>query len=233
MTKPYTDQKLTSWVEHSLATRENVLAVSNQGTILLFEEGGEKRIVKTAMGSGLVLRARQKTLRREFTAYQRMEGLTGVPRCYGMLDGLYLVVEYIDGTPYRHASWSDRDGWFERFLSVLQSIHARGVSHGDLKSKSNILVTRDEQPCVIDFGTAFLLKDGFHPVNNWFFRYGERLDINAWVKHKYHGRYVDASEQDSELLRYGRIELIARKIKRRPMDAVPGGAKSAAADEKD
>ena len=114
---------------------------------------------------------------------------------------------------------------FVEFLEVLRGIHARGVSHGDLKSKGNIMVTCDEKPCVIDFGTAFLLKKGFHPINNWLFEYGARLDINAWVKHKYHGRYADASEEDRALLDYGRIELIARKISGRPMDAVSGKRK--------
>ncbi|MEE8494869.1 MAG: RIO1 family regulatory kinase/ATPase [Xanthomonadales bacterium] len=210
------------WIQHSLQQQENILTVSNQGTVLHYQGNGLDLIVKTAMGRGLVLKARQKTLLREFGAYRRMGGLCGVPECYGLLEGRYLVIEFIRGTPYRHANWTDRDNWFRDFLKILQSIHERGVIHGDLKSKSNILVTEDEKPCVIDFGTTFLHKSGFHPVNNWFFEYGKRLDINAWVKHKYYGRYVDASEADRELLNYGRIEYIVRKISGRPMDAVSG-----------
>jgi hypothetical protein len=81
-------------------------------------------------------------------------------------------------------------------------------------------VTESEKPCVIDFGTSFVNKSGFHPVNNWFFRVGRRLDINAWVKHKYHGFYRDASEQDMALLDYSWIEIIARKFSGRPMERV-------------
>jgi serine/threonine protein kinase len=213
------------WIQQSLRLQKNILAVSNQGTVLHYQRDGLDLIVKTAMGSGLVLRARQKTLLREFAAYRRMEGLRGVPECFGLLDGRYLVIEFIRGTPYRHASWTDRADWFRSFLEILRSIHQRGVSHGDLKSKSNILVTQDEKPCVIDFGTAFLHKPGFHPLNNWFFEYSKRLDINAWVKHKYYGRYADASETDRELLNYGRIEYIVRKISGRPMEAVSGTRK--------
>ena len=213
------------WIEHSLQQQENILAVSNQGTVLHYQGNGLDLVVKTAMGRGLVLKVRQKTLLREFEAYRRMDGLRGVPECYGLLGGRYLVIEFIRGTPYRQAIWADRANWFRDFLEILQSIHERGVSHGDLKSKSNILVTGDEKPCVIDFGTAFLHRSGFHPLNNWFFEYGRRLDINAWVKHKYHGRYADASEQDHQLLNYGRIEYIARKISGRPMEAVSGTRK--------
>ena len=213
------------WIEHSLQQQENILAVSNQGTVLHYRGNGLDLVVKTAMGRGLVLKVRQKTLLREFEAYRRMDGLRGVPECYGLLGGRYLVIEFIRGTPYRQANWTDRANWFRDFLEILQSIHQRGVSHGDLKSKSNILVTDDEKPCVIDFGTAFLHRSGFHPLNNWFFEYAKRLDFNAWVKHKYHGRYVDASEQDRELLNYSRIEYLVRKISGRPMEAVSGTKK--------
>jgi len=225
MKKLINQPEFKQWIERSLDAQENILAVSNQGTILHYRHGELDLIVKTAMGRGLLLKVRQKTLRREYEAYCRMDGVMGVPECYGMLDGRYLVIEFIRGTPYREASWTDRELWFTNFLEVLRSIHNRGVSHGDLKSKSNIVVTGDEQPCVIDFGTAFLYKSGFHPINNWLFEYGKRLDINAWVKHKYHGRYADASEEDHALLNYGRIEYIARKISGRPMDAVSGPGK--------
>jgi predicted Ser/Thr protein kinase len=225
MKKLIKQPEFKQWIEHSLQEQENILAVSNQGTVLYYRGNGLDLVVKTAMGRGLALKARQKTLLREYAAYRRMDGLRGVPECYGLLDGRYLLMEFIRGAPYRQASWTDRTGWFRDFLEILRSIHARGVSHADLKSKSNILVTEDEKPCIIDFGTTFLHKPGFHPVNNWFFEYGKRLDINAWVKHKYFGRYADASETDRELLNYSRIEYLARKISGRPMESVSGTPK--------
>jgi len=178
------------------------------------------------MGTGLIRKARERTLLREYEAYQRMGGLKGVPECHGMVDGRYLVIGFIRGTPYRHASWTDRDRWFNEFLAVLRSIHERGVSHGDLKSKSNIVVTGDEKPCVIDFGTAFLFKSGFHPLNNWFFEHNRRMDINAWVKHKYHGRYENIAGEDLELMDYSAIEYYVRKFRGRPIHGIPGKRKN-------
>jgi len=209
------------WIEQSLQQHENILAVSNQGTVLHYQQHGQDLIIKTAMGKGLVRSARKRTLLREYQAYQRMQGLEGVPRCHGMLDERYLVIDFIRGTPYREATWTDREQWFKEFLAVLRAIHGRGVSHGDLKSKGNIMVTEDEKPCVIDFGTAFMHKPGFHPFNNWMFDHGRRMDINAWVKHKYHGRYGDIAGEDLELLDYSRIEYLARKFNRRPMEGIP------------
>ena len=208
------------WIEDSLARGENILAVSNQGTILHYRADGEDLIVKTAMGRGPIRALRQRTLLREYEAYRRMDGLAGIPRCHGLVAGRYLVLEFIRGTPYRDATWTDRERWFAEFLAVLRSIHARGVSHGDLKSKANIMVTADEKPCVIDFGTAFVFKPGFHPINNRLFEHGRRMDLNAWVKHKYHGRYADVSDMDRELLDYSFIEYWVRKLRGRPMEHV-------------
>lgn len=208
---------LESWIETSLASGSNILATSNQGIVLLFEGDGQKLIIKTAMGRGPLRRARQATLEREYAAYQRLQGVEGVPACYGLLAKRYLLMEFIEGTAYRHATWQDRDKWFAELLDVIRAFHTRGVSHGDLKSKTNMIVGLDQKPYVIDFGTTFLHKPGFHPVNNHLFEYGKRLDINAWVKHKYHGRYKDASEEDRQLLNYSKLEYVVRKLRGRPM----------------
>jgi len=208
---------LHAWIKASLASGSNILATSNQGIVLLFEGDGLRLVIKSAMGSGMVRRARQATLEREYAAYQRLQGVVGVPACYGLLAGRYLIMEFIDGVPYREASWDDRDGWFAGLLDVIRAFHERGVSHGDLKSKSNMIVGRDQKPYVIDFGTTFIHKEGFHPINNRLFEYGKRLDINAWVKHKYHGRYKNASEQDRQLLQYSKLEYVVRRMRGRPM----------------
>ena len=214
---PVLPKDLHSWIQASLASGSNILARSNQGFVLLFEGDGLKLVVKSAMGRGLVRKARQATLEREYAANLRLEGVVGVPACYGLLEGRYLLMDFIDGVAYRDAHWDDRESWFAGLLDVIRAFHERGVSHGDLKSKSNMIVGRDKKPYVIDFGTTFIHKDGFHPVNNRLFGYGKRLDINAWVKHKYHGRYKNASDEDRELLQYSKLEYIVRKLRGRPM----------------
>lgn len=208
---------LVRWVESSLASGSNVLATSNQGTVLLFEADGRKLVIKSAMGRGPLRKARQATLEREYAAYQRLHGVVGVPACYGLLEGRYLVLEHIDGSSFRNATWQDREQWFAALLDVIRAFHARGVSHGDLKSKNNLIVGNDQKPYIIDFGTTFIYRDGFHPLNNYLFEYGKRLDINAWVKHKYHGRYRNASAEDRALLNYSKLEWVVRKLRGRPM----------------
>ena len=217
MPTPTVPDDLVQWIETSLKSGSNIMATSNQGIVLLFEGDGLRLVIKTAMGRGPLRKARQATLEREYAAYQRLQGVEGVPACYGLLAQRYLLMEFIEGTAYRHATFKDRDQWFAELLLVIQAFHARGVSHGDLKSKTNMIVGNDQKPYIIDFGTTILHKDGFHPVNNHLFEYGKRLDINAWVKHKYHGRYKNASEADRQLLNYSKLEYVVRKLRGRPM----------------
>jgi predicted Ser/Thr protein kinase len=205
---------IPKWADGSLERGENILATSNQGTILLFREAGMEFVVKTAMGKGATRHARQATLQREYEAYKKLKGVEGIPKCYGMVADRFLVMEYVHGSPYREAEFKDRDEWFAQLLLILENIHARGVSHGDLKSKSNLIVTDSGKPCVIDFGTTIMKKEGFHPINNRMFEYLKQLDRNAWVKHKCHGRYEDASEQDKQLLNYSFSESVLRKYRK-------------------
>ncbi|MEE4172625.1 MAG: hypothetical protein V2I57_00055 [Xanthomonadales bacterium] len=207
--------ELVSWADAQLEARDNVLATSNQGTVLHYRDGDHDLVLKTAMGRGAALRTRQHTLEREYSAYRRIHDVPGVPRCYGMLDGRYLVLEFIHGTPYREAVIPDREAWFAALLGTLQACHDRGVAHGDLKNKSNLMNRSDGSPCVIDFGLTAVRRDGFRPINHLLFRFFRQLDLNAWVKHKYQGRFDEVSEEDRALYRDSAIERLARRYRQR------------------
>ena len=207
--------KLVRWADAQLESGKNILATSNQGTVLHYRDDAYDLVLKTAMGSGAALRTRQHTLEREYAAYRRIYDVPGVPRCYGMLDGRYLVLEFIRGTPYREAQIPDRESWFAAMLETLQACHERGVAHGDLKNKSNLMDTEAGMPCVIDFGLTAVRRDGFRPINHLMFRFFRQLDLNAWVKHKYQGRFEDVSAEDQALYRDSAIERLARRYRQR------------------
>lgn len=206
---------LPGWVEHSLKSRTHILATSNQGTVLHYQDDGLDLVIKTAMGKGAVLHARRTTLQREAKAYELLAGVEGVPRSYGLVCGRYLALEHVNGVPYRDAEIPDRDVWFGSLLATIRACHERGVAHGDLKSKSNLMVREDGSPCIIDFGTTVVFRPGFHPFNHQLFSYLKQLDLNAWVKHKYRGRYEDASNEDRALLKYSLFESLLRKYRNR------------------
>jgi hypothetical protein len=58
-------------------------------------------VVKRPHGSGLLRHLGQRAIRREGRVYERLEGIAGVPRCYGLIDDKYLVMEHVVGRPFR------------------------------------------------------------------------------------------------------------------------------------
>jgi predicted Ser/Thr protein kinase len=155
-------------------------------------------IVKEAMGSPLVHWVRRWMIRREHAIYQRLVGVAGVPRCFG-LDNDRLLLEFIAGQPLRLSTGEleNRDRFFAALLEILQSIHRAGVAHADMKRKDNIIVTPEGLPCLIDFGSAVLRPSRAGSWKFRLFRQACQIDLNAWVKHKYLGRYDEVAAEDA------------------------------------
>jgi len=97
---------------------------------------------------------------------------------------------------------------------VLQATHRAGVAHADLKRKENILVTPDGLPYLIDFGSAITCTDTSGSLRRWLFRQVCRIDLNAWIKHKYLGRYEEISSADAAYYQPTFIERVARPVRR-------------------
>ena len=185
-----------------------------QGNIHTGQVGEHKILVKSAAGRGLAAWLNRRMLRREYLIYERLAGVSGIPRCFGYFMGRYLVLENVDAQTLRDGTISDRDGYFVEMLAIIETIHERGIAHGDLKRKENVLVTRDSRPCLIDFGVSVFRKPGFHPFNHFRHNFSHQHDFNAWVKHKYNRNYKDISPEDAKYYRPLLIELMARRIKR-------------------
>lgn len=191
-----------------------VVAESNQGRIMRVRAGDFDLAVKTPRGRGIAWKARRYSLHREYRAYRRIDGVPGFPRCFGLFGGCYLAMEYVDGALLKHAAPADPERFFDELKEAVTTMHERGVVHGDLKSRQNVMVTAEGRPMIIDLGTAVVYRRGWHPLNHWLFGYLRQIDLNGWIKLKY-GSYDRVDELDRHMVRRSRIERINNWARRR------------------
>jgi len=224
-------------VEGELAAGRAEAIRSHQGTLHLLRHDDPPLIVKVPGGRGPTRWMRAAMLRREHRAYRRLDGVTGIPRCLGLVRGPGLVLTYHEGVQRRLAEVDDLHAFYAELLEIVRAMHRRGVVHGDLARRNNVLVLDRRHPLVLDFGMAFLRKPGFRPLNRRLFDFGVQIDINHWVKMKYDRQLHEASAEDLALYRWTFPERIAAGIKslytdrlgqRRP---VAGGTPVSEADQ--
>ncbi|MFO8166147.1 MAG: hypothetical protein R6T98_16625 [Desulfatiglandales bacterium] len=212
------ESELLEWIEKSIKTNSNVFRRGYQGHVYLYEDKGKRLIVKAPSGWGLGRLIRLLMLRKEYRVYSKLSGIPGIPYCYGLLNGCYLVLEFIDGVPIRNAQITDSDLFFKTLLQLIKELHKEGVAHTDLKKKDNLLVLEGHAPCVIDFGVAVIMKSGFAPLNHYLYNLAKKFDFNAWVKLKYDGRYEKVNAEDKKYFNRTIIEKVSHWGKDRYLD---------------
>ncbi|RPI60855.1 MAG: hypothetical protein EHM50_06675, partial [Lysobacterales bacterium] len=160
-------------------------------------------------------------LKREHAVYERLDGIAGIPRSFGLVGDEYLALDFVAGPSLREheARLDDRETFFARLLATIKAMHAAGVAHGDLKRKDNIIVGPGDQPYLIDFGIAVRRSARNGLFNRLVFARLEQMDLNAWVKLKY-GRRIDPeterdvlAAEDAAIYRPLLIERFARAVR--------------------
>jgi predicted Ser/Thr protein kinase len=209
-----TEEELLHWCR-SLKEDAKPVNAGYQGNLYLYEKNGHRFAIKTSVGGWLTRLIRQAMLRNEYKVYCRLTGFEGVGHCYGLLDGRYLVLDWIDGVPLREAQATDHALFFTKLLDLIKSLHQAGVAHGDLKKKDNILVAKGQEPWILDFGVAIIRRPGVAPVNHYLHDLARRFDYNAWVKHKYCGKLDHMLQADKVYYNRTVEERLSHWLKRR------------------
>ena len=218
---PRPSEKLTAEIAAAIAAgRGRELGSGYQASVHLYRTSAGEVVVKQPHRGGLLGALWRSLLRREHAVYDRLQGIAGIPRSFGLVgDGLAL--EYVAGPSLRdqEARLVDRDAFFAKLLTTIEAMHEAGVAHGDLKRKNNIILGMGEQPYLIDFGIAVRRSARNGLFNRCVFAPLEQMDLNAWVKLKY-GRRIDPeterdvlSEEDAAIYRPLWIERIARAVR--------------------
>lgn len=206
---PSQSEAILDWLDSSDA---GIAPTSGyQASIRIYQGPAGAFAIKEPSGSWLRGTISRAAVRREAEVYRRLQGIPGIPTCFGCLDDRYLVLEHIPGDTL-HAlqdQLANRKKFFARLLETLRTMHDAGVAHGDLKRKQNILVGPGEHPYVIDFGIAVVA----HNRRGFLFNLVRQVDQNAWIKHKYRGQIKDIAAEDAALYKPMRSEKVMRILR--------------------
>lgn len=202
------------------AQRGRKLGSGYQASVQLYETSAGPVVVKQPHVGGALGSLWRKLLQREAAIYARLRGVAGIPRSFGLIgDGL--VLEHIAGPSLREheSKIADREAFFAKLRTTLDTMHAAGVAHGDLKRKDNIVVGSGERPYLLDFGIAVRRSETNALWNRLVFARAVQMDLNAWVKLKY-GRRVDPESEpgvlsaaDAAIYRPLLLERVARAVR--------------------
>jgi len=118
---------------------------------------------------------------RELLAFKKLQGVRGIPQFIKSLSSDQYLIEYIPSTPLAKFGSGLDSSFFEQLKWIVCEMHQRGVAHGDLR-KTNILVTPDHSPYVIDFTTACWDHPFFFKL---LFKYFCYLDFRRIAKAKW------------------------------------------------
>jgi predicted Ser/Thr protein kinase len=135
--------------------------------VYLLAEGSSPVVLKTFRRRPWLVRVcfSRWTLAHEVAVLRCLDGVPGVPLVWGRAGRDSFLMEYIAGAgPLRNsreiaaAEFPGRP-FFTRLRDLVDAMHARGVSHGDLR-RLNVMRGPGDVPYLIDFATA-LSAQGF------------------------------------------------------------------------
>lgn len=110
------------------------------------------------------------SVRREARALKQLQGARGVPRLLQIFGQEALLMEYIPGANAKQVPAGGlTPQFFERFYRLVNSLHAAGIAHCDLRSQGNILVGDDGEPHVVDFAAHFRRGRSWNVAANWMY----------------------------------------------------------------
>lgn len=156
-------------------------------------------------------------VRREIAALERLDGLSCVPRFYARIDRWAFAMELVEGTPLDTFAMGELDhAAFPKVQAAIDEIHARHVSHCDLKRRSNLLLTPQGDIVLIDFAAAIIGGRPGRFLLNWLQREAAHVDDKSLPRLKSFVAPQLMTEEDRRKLENPtRLERWVRKLLKR------------------
>lgn len=188
-------------------------------SIYLVEIEKQKIAVKDFMATPLFFRniIAPYLVHRETRALQQLQGVSGVPRFYGKVDRFAFALEYVEGKPISELAPDElNEEIFARVQQAIDGIHERQISHGDLKRRTNFIVTEQGRVVVVDYASAVIGGRWWRPVTNWIQKQMAEIDNKAVAKIKKLGAPDLMTQREWDLLNQPTsLEKWARKLLKR------------------
>ncbi|MCD6060267.1 MAG: hypothetical protein K0S16_578 [Moraxellaceae bacterium] len=154
-----------TWLEDSVPTRALLEAQPANYLVRGSAAGADLRLLKVQDTEWVVkdFASRPAWLRqtlgawliaREFAALKKLEGLEGVPGSVVRVDRFAFAYRHVEGLPLSCALMEKLPAdFFQHLEALVEEVHRRGVVHLNLGQGSNILVTPEQRPVILDFQT--------------------------------------------------------------------------------
>ena len=91
---------------------------------------------------------------REQAAFEKLDGVEGIPRWISKWGKTGIVREYVEGHPLSKGERVS-DDFHPRLRSIIEQIHAHEMAYVDLEKCENVLVGDDGKPYLFDFQIAW------------------------------------------------------------------------------
>ena len=196
---------------------------STRPVIWHIEEDGVKALVKDYRSNSFVFRntVGRFLIWREAKAYRRLKGLKGVPSFFGVIDGLALILEEVEG---RNVELLEKETrlpvrFFNALRHLVEQVHARGLAHCDLKRAPNIIIDRNGDPCIVDWSASISKREmRVFPLNRIYQKF-IKDDFNAVIKLQLRHRPEAVDSETLKQYHYrGRAERLIRRVRDRARD---------------
>jgi len=97
--------------------------------------------------------------KREYLAFAKLQGISGIPKSPFMLDEYAVCYEFISGKTLKDTpSELISDDYFFQLEELVAMMHAGNLVHLDIRNRRNILVTDDGKPALLDFQSCLNLE---------------------------------------------------------------------------
>jgi serine/threonine protein kinase len=153
---------------------------------------------------------------REARALRLLDDVVRVPSLLSTPDRRSLLIQYLPAQPLLKVdAVVDWEPFFRDLRQLLETIHARGVAHSDLRSPNNTLLDAAGRPVIVDFVASVQRGRRWNLPGKWLFQAFSRADRDAIAKLKRHVAPELLTDAERALLtRRGPLERSARWLGR-------------------